>query len=83
MTESTCPYCGVDGKKLEAEQAELVAALEPFAKAAFSRAHSGTVTGDASPIYQRDEEILTLGDFRRAYALLITLASLDAEEAKT
>lgn len=45
---------------------ELEEALKPFSHPAFRRLLGGNVQGDASPIYGREDAILTIGDFKRA-----------------
>ena len=52
--------------------AELEAALEPFAHPDLCAKRSGNANGDASPIFGRDKAVITLGDCRRARALLET-----------
>ena len=55
---------------LEAENAKLREALEPFAHPDLCKYTSNNMEGDDSPVFGRDKAILTLGDFRRAAALL-------------
>jgi hypothetical protein len=55
----------------ESAAARLREALEPFASDDLCRTASGNIEGDASPVYQRDNAVLLLGDFRRARAALI------------
>lgn len=48
-------------------------ALEPFTHPDLSRATSGNIEGDASPVFGRDRAILTLGHFRLAAAALAAI----------
>ena len=49
---------------------ELAEALKPFAQEDLCRAYSGNIEGDKSIIFQRNKAIITLGDCRRAVAIL-------------
>lgn len=55
---------------LEARLQEAEAIIKPFANEDFSRELSGNFEGDLSPVFQRVQAMLTLGDFRRARAFL-------------
>lgn len=55
---------------LEARLQEAEAIIKPFANDDFSRELSGNFEGDLSPVFQRVQAMLTLGDFRRARAFL-------------
>ena len=56
--------------QLRARIAELEAALRPFAHEDFSRVIGGNGHGDDSIIFQRRDAVITLGDCRKAHALL-------------
>ena len=55
---------------LEARLQEAEAIIKPFANDDFSRELSGNFEGDLSPVFQRVQAMLTLGDFRRARSFL-------------
>lgn len=57
-------------ERAEAEAAKLREALRPFAHDAFQDALSGQIQGDDSPMWGRQGQVLTLGDFRRARAAI-------------
>jgi len=49
---------------------ELREALKPFSRDGLCRELTGNFEGDASPVFQRCDALLTLGDFRRAKKVL-------------
>lgn len=55
---------------LTAERDALKEALKPFAHPDLSKAFANNTQGDDSIIFQRDNAFITLGDCRRAAALL-------------
>lgn len=53
-----------------AKNAKLLRILEPFAQDDLCRLLSGNIEGNSSIIFQRDDAILRLRDFRRARAAI-------------
>lgn len=58
---------------LIAKAPKLLEALEPFAHADLSELLGGNVEGDDSIVFQKKDAKLTIGDFRRARELVLSL----------
>jgi hypothetical protein len=69
----------VESALLAQQVKDLREALAPFTHPDLCRATSGNIEGDKSPVFGRDKATLTLGDFRKAAALLSATANPESK----